>query len=68
MYGCIRDVDEIGSIDIGVQALGVHPMKTEKRGVGEQQIAVSFAGVTIHPHEFLYADINGVIVSNSDLD
>lgn len=68
IYGCIRDVDEISSIGIGVQALGVHPMKTEKRGVGEQQITVSFAGVTIHPHEFLYADSNGVIVSNSALD
>jgi regulator of ribonuclease activity A len=68
IYGCIRDVDEISSIDIGVQALGAHPMKTEKRGVGEQQITVAFAGVTIHPNEYLYADSNGVIVSNTSLD
>ena len=68
IYGCIRDVDEISSIDIGVQALGAHPMKTEKRGAGEQQITVAFAGVTIHPNEYLYADSNGVIVSNTSLD
>ena len=32
IYGCIRDVDEIMATDIGVQALGVHPMKTDKKG------------------------------------
>ena len=68
IYGCIRDVDEISSIDIGVQALGAHPMKTEKRGAGEQQITVAFAGVTIHPNDYLYADSNGVIVSNTAID
>lgn len=30
IYGCIRDVDEIMQTDIGVQALGVHPIKNRK--------------------------------------
>ena len=68
IYGCIRDVDEISSIGIGVQALGVHPMKTEKKGAGEQQITVAFAGVSIQPNEYLYADNNGVIISRTALD
>ena len=68
IYGCIRDVDEISSIRIGVQALGVHPMKTEKKGAGEQQITVAFAGVSIQPNEYLYADNNGVIISRTALD
>ena len=68
IYGCIRDVDEISSIGIGVQALGVHPMKTEKKGAGEQQITVAFAGVSIQPNEYLYADNNGVIISRRALD
>lgn len=67
IYGCIRDIDQIMATDIGVQALGVHPMKTEKNGIGEQNIAVSFGGVTFHPGEYLYADNNGVIVAAQPL-
>ena len=67
IYGCIRDIDQIMATDIGVQALGVHPMKTERKGIGEQNIAVSFGGVTFHPGEYLYADNNGVIVAAQPL-
>ncbi|WP_105104170.1 ribonuclease E activity regulator RraA [Microbulbifer pacificus] len=63
MYGCIRDVDAISGLKLGVQALGSHPMKTDKKGVGERDIAVTFGGVTFKPGEYLYADNNGVIVS-----
>ena len=65
--GCIRDVDEIMATDIGVQALGVHPSKTDKKGVGEQNITVTFAGITVHPGDYLYADNNGIIVSKESI-
>ena len=67
IYGCIRDVDEIMATDIGVQALGIHPMKTEKKGLGEQNIAVTFAGITVNPGDYLYADNNGIIVSKESI-
>lgn len=67
MYGCIRDVDAISGLELGVQALGSHPMKTDKKGVGERDIAVTFGGVTFKPGEYLYADNNGVIVSPQSL-
>jgi regulator of ribonuclease activity A len=67
MYGCIRDVDQISELELGVQALGCHPMKTDKKGVGERDLAVTFGGVTFNPGEYLYADNNGVIVSAQKL-
>lgn len=67
MYGCIRDIDEIMATDIGVQALGVHPMKTDKKGAGEVDVPVTFGGVTFTPGDYLYADNNGVIVSETQL-
>lgn len=63
MYGCIRDVDVIAQTDLGVQALASHPLKTDKRGIGDLNVTVTFGGVTFRPGEFVYADNNGIIVS-----
>ncbi|WP_226506560.1 ribonuclease E activity regulator RraA [Pseudomonas sp. MWU16-30317] len=67
IYGCIRDVDMIAQLDVGVQALATHPRKTDKRGIGDLNVVVHFAGVTFRPGEFIYADNNGVIVSPEPL-
>ena len=63
IYGSIRDVDELGAMDLGVQALATHPMKTEKKGVGDLDVPVTFAGVTNHPGDFVACDNNGIVVS-----
>lgn len=63
IHGAVRDVEVLAQLDLGVQALAAHPMKTEKRGLGEVDVPVTFAGVDFHPGHWLYADANGVIVS-----
>lgn len=63
VYGCIRDVDIIGEMPLGVQALATHPMKSVKRGIGLLNETLSFGGVDFIPGEYLYADNNGVLVS-----
>lgn len=63
IYGCIRDVNAIATINLGVQALATHPMKTEKRGLGDINQEVNFGGVTFIPGHFIYADNNGVLVA-----
>ncbi|NND83155.1 MAG: ribonuclease E activity regulator RraA [Gammaproteobacteria bacterium] len=65
--GCIRDCDEIAQLDLGVKALNTHPQKTDKRGLGDLNLPVTFAGQTIRPGEWVYADNNGVIVSATEL-
>jgi regulator of ribonuclease activity A len=65
--GAVRDVDEIGAMAIGVQALGHSPLKTEKLGMGQRDIPVAFGGVAIAPGDYIYADNNGVIVSKRPL-
>lgn len=65
--GAIRDAGAIGKMALGVKALATSPMKTEKRGVGEVDVAVTFAGVTINPGDYLYADINGILVAREPL-
>ncbi len=67
VYGCIRDVDVIAQTALGVQALASHPMKTDKRGIGDLNVVVSFAGLTFKPGDYLYADNNGVIIAPQPL-
>lgn len=61
--GCVRDVDVLIQTALGIQALASHPMKTEKRGIGDLNVPVTFGGVTFRPGEYVYADNNGIIVS-----
>jgi len=67
IYGCVRDVELLKTINVGIKALNVHPMKTDKRGEGQKNIVVKFSGVDFIPGEFLYADENGILVSGQKL-
>ncbi|WP_373388287.1 ribonuclease E activity regulator RraA [Pseudomonas alcaligenes] len=67
IYGCVRDVDVLAQTDLGVQALGSHPMKTDKRNIGDLNIPVTFGGVTFKPGHYVYADNNGIIVAPEPL-
>ena len=67
MYGCIRDSGPLARMDLGVFALATHPMKSVKKGAGDRDIPVTFGGVTFTPGHWLYADEDGVIVSESAL-
>ena len=67
MYGCIRDSGPLARMDLGVFALATHPMKSVKKGAGDLDIPVTFGGVTFVPGQYLYADEDGVIVSEAPL-
>ena len=67
MYGLIRDSAEIADMDLGVKALGTHPLKSVKKGVGERDVVVHFAGATFVPGEYLYADEDGIVCSDAAL-
>lgn len=67
VYGCIRDAAAIAAMDIGMLALATHPQKTQKKNQGDADVPVAFGGVTFTPGEWLYADMDGVIVSASRL-
>jgi len=67
IYGCVRDVEILETIDLGIKALGSIPVRTDKRGEGQLDLPVQFAGAQIVPGEYLYADANGVVVAVRDL-
>lgn len=63
LHGCIRDSAELAGMNLGLRALGTVPMRSDKRGAGERDVPVRFAGVTFRPGEFVYVDDDGIIVS-----
>lgn len=65
--GCVRDVGALNALDLGIRALNSIPVKTEKRGLGDADVAVRFAGVDIEPGQWLYADETGMLVSDEAL-
>jgi regulator of ribonuclease activity A len=67
IYGCIRDAMEITAMPVGVKALNTSPRKSAKQGLGERQVSVAIAGVTIAPGDYVYADTDGILVARQNL-
>jgi regulator of ribonuclease activity A len=67
IHGCIRDCAELGRMDLGIRALGTMPLRSEKRGAGERDVALRFAGVSFRPGDFVYADEDGIIIASAPL-
>lgn len=68
IYGCIRGVDLIDQMPIGVIALNTHPLRSRKHGLGDRDVMITFAGVNFKKDHYLYADGDGIIVVDTKLD
>lgn len=67
IFGCVRDRDELEAEQVGVKAIGHHPRKSIKKGLGDRDVSVTFAGVTFLPGAWAYADRDGIIVAPTSL-
>ncbi|MDD1784070.1 putative 4-hydroxy-4-methyl-2-oxoglutarate aldolase [Enterovibrio sp. ZSDZ35] len=67
VYGAVRDAAALSGMPLGVKALGVCPIKTEKKGKGEIGASLRIGGILIESGNYLYADKNGVVVSEIPL-
>lgn len=66
--GCIRDAGTISTLPIGVKALGCNPIKTEKLGIGDINVDISFADLTFKAGDYIYGDANGLAISKEPLE
>lgn len=65
--GCVRDVDEIASVPLGVKALAPCPRPPARTGIGERGVPVTFAGVTFTPGHWTWGDEDGLVVAGMPL-
>lgn len=63
VYGAVRDTRELAAARVGIKALAPHPKKSDKHGLGDRDVPVTFAGVTFKSGEHVYADEDGIVVS-----
>jgi regulator of ribonuclease activity A len=68
VHGCVRDSSALAAMDLGVLALGANPRRSDKRGGGQRDVPVTFAGVRITPGAYLFADEDGVVVMEREPD
>lgn len=65
--GCVRDSAELAECEVGIRALALMPLPTEKRQEGQSDVAVQVQGVWVRPGDWLYADEDGIVVSSRPL-
>lgn len=63
--GCVRDAAELALCDVGIRALALMPLPTEKRNEGQRDVAVQLQGVWVRPGDWLYADADGIVVTSA---
>lgn len=61
--GAVRDVAELGVCELGIRALALVPMPTQRRNQGQSGIPVQIQNVWIRPGDWLYADADGIVVA-----
>jgi regulator of ribonuclease activity A len=66
--GYVRDTKNTKEIDVGLFALGTCPKKTMEACEGSLHVKVSFGGVSFNEGDYLYADRDGIIVSETLLE
>lgn len=61
--GAVRDVAELAAADVGLLALALMPMPSDRRRAGDVDVPLQVAGVWVRPGDWLYADADGVVVT-----
>jgi regulator of ribonuclease activity A len=67
LYGCVRDTALLSQIPIGIRAMHAHPLLCHEKNTGDHDVLITFAGVNFRKDHFLYADMDGIIVSETML-
>ncbi len=63
--GAVRDVAELAAADVGLRALALVPMPTQRRGQGLAGVPMALRGVPVMPGDWLYADDDGIVLATA---
>ncbi len=66
--GCVRDVEELKNLPIGIFAKGSIAQKTNKKNHGFEDVLISFGSVVMTSGKWIYIDQNGWLVADNKLE
>lgn len=67
VWGAVRDTVALGNLDFGLKALGASPFRPGKIGAGVVDEPVEFGDATFRPGDWVYADEDGIVISDRAL-
>src|SRR5574343_663351 len=62
VWGAVRDKAELAACDLGLRALALMSMPTDRKDQGLRDVPVDIGGVLVRPGEYLVADADGIVV------
>ena len=65
--GYVRDIIETKNIDVGLYAIGTCPLRNFEKSESFRAINVEFEGVSFNSGDYLYADEDGIIITDNKL-
>ena len=66
--GCVRDIQILKNMNLGIYALGACPKKSNKNSKGEINASFVVDEVNIQPEYWAYVDQNGILISANELE
>jgi len=65
--GYVRDTHQTAVIPLGLYALGTYPFKSQKKAQAKHNETLNFGNVEFKVGEFLYADKDGIVVTEKNI-
>lgn len=66
IWGCVRDVAELVTLNLGIKALAPMPRASTRRDQGIVDVAVELPGAPVRPGDVLFADEDGVVLLTAE--
>lgn len=67
VYGAVRDAAELRAAAVGIRALALIPLPTDRKDQGLRDVPLQIEGEWIRPGDWLYADEDGIVVANREI-
>lgn len=67
IHGCVRDSAVLATVPMGIKALATHPLKSSKRDRGLRGVPVVLGDVVVSSGDYVYADVDGILISKEPL-
>jgi regulator of ribonuclease activity A len=67
IHGAVRDKAELAASAVGIRALALIPMPTDRQDQGQRDVPVQLGDTWIRPGDWLVADEDGIVVTDQPI-